>query len=144
MAGRLPDRDLALAGLGTGGALWSAMMMLVIGSLMAVQPTVAHLDGAGRRAEAGAQTRQALYIAVAWAVPFLLVMTNSATLLRLFDVDPQIIPVAEGYLQALAWGVPPICMVFLLRFFSEGSGHTRPTMFYGLMARCSISRSTMC
>lgn len=133
MAGRLPDRDLALAGLGTGGAIWSAMMMLVIGSLLAVQPTVAHLDGAGRRVEAGAQTRQALYLAVAWCIPFALVLFNSGALMRLLDVDPQIIPVAEGYLRALAWGVPAICMVFLLRFFSEGSGHTRPTMLYGLL-----------
>ena len=35
MAGRLPERDLALAGLGTGGAIWSAMLLLVIGSMMA-------------------------------------------------------------------------------------------------------------
>jgi MATE family multidrug resistance protein len=60
-------------------------------------------------------------------------MLYSAALLRAVGVDPQIIPVAEGYLRALAWGAPAICLVFLLRFFSEGSGHTRPTMFYGLL-----------
>ncbi len=133
MAGRLPERDLALAGLGTGGALWSAMLMLVIGALMAIQPTVAHLDGADRREEAGAQTRQALYVAFGLCVPFILVMVLSGRLLSLIGVDPAIIPVAQGYLRAMAWGVPAICLVFLLRFFSEGSGHTRPTMFYGLL-----------
>ena len=133
MAGRLPERDLALAGLGTGGALWSAMLMLVIGSMMAVQPTVAHLDGAGRRIEAGVQTRQGLYLAAGMCMPFALVLISSGRILAAFGVDPQIVPVAEGYLRAMAWGVPAICLVFLLRFFSEGSGHTRPTMFYGLM-----------
>lgn len=133
MAGRLPERDLALAGLGTGGAIWSAMLMLVIGSMMAVQPTVAHLDGAGRRIEAGEQTRQALYVAIGWSIPFMLVMLFSGTLMRAFGIDASIIPVAEGYLRALVWGVPAICLVFLLRFFSEGGGHTRPTMLYGLM-----------
>lgn len=133
MAGRLPERDLALAGLGTGGALWSAMMMLVIGSMMAVQPTVAHLDGAGRRVEAGVQTRQGLYLAAGMCLPFALVLISSGRILAAFGVDPQIVPVAEGYLRAMAWGVPAICLVFLLRFFSEGGGHTRPTMFYGLM-----------
>ena len=133
MAGRLPERDLALAGLGTGGALWSAMLMLVIGSMMAVQPTVAHLDGAGRRIEAGVQTRQGLYLAAGMCLPFALVLISSGRILAAFGVDPQIVPVAEGYLRAMAWGVPAICLVFLLRFFSEGSGHTRPTMFYGLM-----------
>jgi MATE family multidrug resistance protein len=133
MAGRLPDRDLSLAGLGTGGAIWSAMMMLVVGSMMAVQPTVAHLDGANQRKEAGAQTRQAFYLALGWCIPFALVMLYSATLMEALGIDPLIIPVAEGYLRALVWGVPAICMVFLLRFFSEGGGHTRPTMLYGLM-----------
>lgn len=133
MAGRLPDRDLALAGLGTGGAVWSAMMLLIIGTMMAVQPTVAQLDGAGRQRQAGAQTRQALYLALALAVPFVLVLVFSASLMTMIDIDPVIIPVAEGYLGALAWGAPAVCLVFLLRFFSEGSGHTRPTMLYGLM-----------
>ena len=31
-----------------------------------------------------------------------------------------------------AWGAPALCMVFLLRFFSEGTGNTTPTMFYGV------------
>ena len=133
MAGRLPERDLALAGLGTGGALWSAVMMLVIGVMMAVQPTVAHLDGAGEREEAGAQTRQALYIALTAAVPFTLVLVFSGDILLAVGVDPTIVPVAQGYLRAMAWGVPAICLVLLLRFFSEGSGHSKPTMFYGLL-----------
>ena len=133
MAGRLPDRDLALAGLGTGGALWSAAMMLIIGSMMAVQPTVAQLDGAGDKREGGRQTRQAFYLAVAWAVPFVLVLIFSGHLLRAFNIDPEIVPVAEAYLKVLAFGAPALCWVFLLRFFSEGSGHTRPTMLIGIL-----------
>ena len=133
MAGRLPEKDLALAGLGTGGAIWSAMLMFAVGLMMAVQPTVAHLDGAGNRPEGGAQTRQALYVAMGWCIPFALVLIYSASLMRLFGIDPAIIPVAEGYLHALIWGVPAICLVLLLRFFSEGGGHTRPTMLHGLL-----------
>ena len=133
MAGRLPERDLALAGLGTGGAIWSAMLMLVIGSMMAVQPTVAQLDGANQREEAGAQTRQAFYLSIGWCVPFTLVLLYSGQIMAVFGIDPLIIPVAEGYLRALVWGVPAICLIFLFRFFSEGGGHTRPTMLYGLL-----------
>ncbi len=133
MAGRLPEKDIALAGLGTGGSIWSAMMMLVIGSMIAVQPTVAQLDGANRRIEAGAQTRQGLYLAIGWCFPFAAVLLFSGGIMRAIGIDEQIIPVAEDYLKALVWGIPAICLVFLLRFFSEGSGHTRPTMFYGLL-----------
>ncbi len=133
MAGRLPDRQLALAGLGIGGAMWSAFMVFTIGLLMAVQPSVAQLDGAGRHPEAAAVTRQAYWIALLAAVPFWAACYFSTPLLQLAQVNAQIIPVAAGYLRAISWGAPAICFVFLLRFFSEGSGHTKPTMFYGAL-----------
>jgi len=133
MAGRLPERQLALAGLGIGGAMWSALMVFTIGLLMAVQPSVAQLDGAGRHPEAAAVTRQAYWIAALTALPFWAACYFSTPLLQFAGVDAQIIPVAAGYLRAISWGAPAICFVFLLRFFSEGSGHTKPTMFYGVL-----------
>ena len=133
MSGRLPNKEVALAALGIGGAVWSAMLMFVIGSLMIVQPTVAQLDGAGRKKEAAAQTRQALWIAFSLAVPFWFLCYFSEPLLTAFRIDPVIVPVSAGYLRAVSWGAPGICLVFLLRFFSEGTGYTKPTMFYGVI-----------
>jgi MATE family multidrug resistance protein len=132
MSGRLPNREIALAALGIGGAVWSSMLMFVLGTLMVVQPSVAQLDGALKRREAAAQTRQALWIAVALAVPFFLLCYFSEPLLAAFDIDPAIVPTAAAYLRAMSWGAPGLCLVFLLRFFSEGTGHTRPTMLYGV------------
>jgi len=132
MSGRLPQKDIALAALGIGGAVWSALMMFTIGILMAVQPSVAQLDGAGFKLQAGALTRQALWIALIIAVPYWAVCFFSEPLLNLFRIDPVIVPVAAGYLRAISWGAPGICIIFLFRFFSEGAGHTRPTMYYGI------------
>lgn len=132
MAGRLPEREVALAALATGGALWSAGLLAALGVLMAVQPTVAHLDGAGQREEAGAVARQGLWLALALAAPFFLFVFHGAAVLRWLDVDPAIIPVADDYLRALAPGAPLMCFVLAQRFFSEGTGHTRPTMYIGL------------
>mgnify|MGYP001024306576 CR=1 FL=1 len=132
MAGRLPEKEIALAALATGGALWSAGLMVVIGTLMAVQPAVAQLDGAGRQHEAGAVTRQGFWLALALCIPFFSVVYFGAGIMRLLDVDPLIIPTAQGYLKALAFGAPLMCMILLLRFFSEGSGHTKPTMYIGI------------
>jgi len=132
MSGRLPNREIALAALGIGGAVWSSMLMFVLGTLMVVQPSVAQLDGALKRQEAAAQTRQALWIAIALAVPYFLICYFSQPLLTAFDIDPAIVPTAAAYLRAMSWGAPGICLVFLLRFFSEGTGHTRPTMLYGV------------
>ena len=133
MAGRLPNKEVALAGLGIGGAVWSAQLMFVLGLLMAVQPSVAQLDGAGRQAQAGAYTRQAFWVAAALALPFWAFCFYAEPFLAWFRIDPAIVPVAAGYLRALSWGAPGICLTFLLRYFSEGTGHTRPTMIYGVL-----------
>ncbi|NNE06280.1 MAG: MATE family efflux transporter [Xanthomonadales bacterium] len=132
MAGRLADKDVALAALATGGAVWSACLMFTIGTLMAVQPIVAQHDGAGQRLAAGAAARQAFWLALVLALPFTLIMGQGGEVLRLLDVEASIIPVADGYMDALAWGAPGMTLVFLLRFFSEGTGHTKPTMYIGL------------
>ncbi len=132
MAGRLPDKEISLAALGIGGAVWSSMLMFVLGTLMVVQPSVAQLDGADRKLDAASQTRQALWIAVAFSLPFWLLCFFSEPLLTAFLIDPAIVPTAAEYLRAMSWGAPGLCLVFLLRFFSEGTGHTRPTMLYGV------------
>jgi MATE family multidrug resistance protein len=132
MAGRLPDKEISLAALGIGGAVWSSMLMFVLGTLMVVQPSVAQLDGAQMKSEAAAQTRQAFWIAIALGVPFWILCYFSEPLLTAFRIDPLIVPEAAGYLRAVSWGAPALCLVFLLRFFSEGTGNTTPTMFYGV------------
>ena len=133
MSGRLPDKEIALAAIVTGGAIWSAALMFSIGLTMAIQPVVALLDGAGKCAEVGAETRQGLWIALVVAVPFVLLLINGSLVLEGIGVDADIITTAIKYLDALAWGAPAICIMLLLRFFSEGTGHTRPTMYIGLM-----------
>ena len=133
MAGRLPDKEIALAGIATGGAIWSAMLMFILGLLMAVQPVVAQLDGAGNRPEGGAAARQGLWIALAAAIPFVIFLRSGEFMLQLMAVDTDIIPTAVEYMDAVSWGAPAICLLLMLRFFSEGSGHTRPTMYMGLL-----------
>lgn len=133
MAGRLDNGEVALAALGTGGALWSAVLMFVLGTLMAVQPSVAQLDGAGRQIRVGEVTRQALWIAFLLAAVYCILLRSSAPLLNLFSIAEEIVPTAVGYLQALSWGAPAITVVLVLRFFSEGTGNTKPTMYIGIL-----------
>lgn len=133
MAGRLPEREIALAAISTGGAIWSAVLMFVLGLTMSLQPTVAQLDGAGNRPAGGAAARQAFWIALAVAIPYVLILRSGGVVFEWVAVDPSITQTAVVYLQALAWGAPAMCLLLLLRYFSEGSGHTRPTMYMGLL-----------
>jgi MATE family multidrug resistance protein len=132
MAGRLVERDVAMAALATGGAVWSAVLMFVIGIQMALQPIVAQLDGAGKRIEAGAAARQSLWLAIATGIPFFFIMLQGGAILEFLSVEASIVPVANDYLNAISWGAPGMCLVFLLRFFSEGTGFTKPTMYIGI------------
>lgn len=133
MAGRLPDKEIALAGIATGGAIWSAVLMFILGLLMALQPVVAQLDGSGDRPEGGAAVRQGMWIALGSAIPFVLVLLYGGAGLKWMAVDAEIIPTSVEYMRALSFGAPAICLVLMLRFFSEGSGFTKPTMYMGLL-----------
>ena len=133
MAGRLPEKEIALAGIATGGAIWSAMLMFVLGVLMALQPVVAQVDGAGNRSEGGAAARQGMWIALAVSVPFVLFLRSGGPMLQWMAVGADIVPTAIEYMDALSWGAPGVCLLLTLRFFSEGSGYTRPTMYMGLL-----------
>jgi MATE family multidrug resistance protein len=133
MAGRLPDKEIALAGIATGGAIWSAVVMFILGLLMALQPVVAQLDGAGKRSEGGAAGRQGFWIALVVAVPFALILRSGGLWLQWLSVGEDIIPTAVLYMDAISWATPAMCLLLMLRFFSEGSGYTRPTMYMGLL-----------
>lgn len=131
MAGRLGA--LALAALPIGGAIWMTGVMFAIGILLALNPAVAQLDGAGKYRQVGVVTRQAIWIALGLSVLLLLFMRNVEPVVLWLGIDPQIRPVALGYLDAISWGVPAICLQLVLRYFSEGTGHTQPTMYIGFL-----------
>ena len=131
MAGRLGA--LTLAAVSIGGAVWSAALLFSIGVLMAVPPLVSQLVGAGRTGETGALVGQAMYIAAGLALLFLLALLNAEPLLGLVGVEPQIVPLAIGYLHAIAWGIPALCGFLLLRMTSEGLSIARAAMYFGLL-----------
>ena len=116
MAGRLPDKEISLAAIATGGAIWSAVLMFILGVLMALQPVVAQVDGAGNRSEGGAAARQGMWIALGVAFPFVYVLLSGGALLSWMAVDAEIIPTAVKYMSALTWGAPAICLLLMLRF----------------------------
>jgi len=131
MAGRV--NALALAAVAIGGAVWSAALLFTIGVLMAIPPHVAQLAGAGRIREIGPFIQQASYVTAGLALIFLLALLNAEPLLLLVQVDREIVPIAMGYLDAIAWGVPALCGFLMLRMLSEGLSLTRPVMYFGLL-----------
>jgi len=137
MAGRLGQVDLGAIAIGS--SVWAAGLLFVLGVLMSVSPAVSQLDGAGRRRQAGEMTRQALWVALALAVLLALSARNAGWVMRALSVDASVSGMALGYLKAMSWGAPAMTLALVLRFFSEGAGHTRPTMYIGLLGiACNV------
>lgn len=126
MSGRLGAGTLA--GVSVGHALFMMPYLLGLGLLMAVNPLVAHRVGAGERGRIGRVVRQAAWLALGLSVTLLLLLQGNGVLLRTIGIDPSIVPQSSGYVRAIAWGLPGVFAFLVLRFTSEGIGHTTPIL----------------
>lgn len=131
LAGHHGGNTLAAVGIAT--PLWSMVLMVAMGLMLAVPPSVAQLVGAGRRHEVGGLYRQALWLAMATGALLFVGMRFSGQLLTWAGIDATIIAEAVLFLDMLAWGVPAQCLFLVSRGLSEGLGLTRPTLWFSLM-----------
>lgn len=121
-----------LAAVGVGSAVWSVVILVSIGVLMAVPPTVSQLNGARRRAEIGAVFRQALWLALALGLGLIVVVRLGALALAPMGITEEARPEAEAFLRAISWGAPGLALYFCMRNLSEGVAWTLPSMIAGL------------
>ena len=119
-----------LAAIGIGAPAWSVVILLCIGVLMAVPPSVAQLDGAGRRGEIGALFRQALWLALALGLALFFAIRLAPLGLANF-IAPGVMPGVTGFLHGISWGAPALALYFALRYLAEGVAWTVPTMVIG-------------
>ncbi len=123
-----------LGAVAVGVSLWSLAVVCAIRLMLALPPSVSQMVGAGRQGEIGPLFRQALGLAVGVGLLlFFFVHTLAPRLVRLLHVDPLLWPQVTEFLHAVSFGAPAIACYFALRGVSEGLGHTRPTMYFGLL-----------
>jgi MATE family multidrug resistance protein len=132
MAGRLSARDLAAVAVGANifwpvSFAWAAV-------LIAVSPSVSHLYGAGRRKSIGHTVRQGLWLAGLMSAGAFICLRFSYLLLKPAGIPAELIPTTTGFLRAISWGVPGLCIFQVLRSYSEGISLTRPVMYSSVAA----------
>jgi MATE family multidrug resistance protein len=130
MAGRVSPRDLAAVAL--GNSLWVPVYLLMTGILLATTPKVAQRFGGGLHNEIGPLVRQALWLALLVGCGCGLLLWHAQGVLHIMDVEPQLIEPSMGYLRAVACGFPAAALYHVLRCYSDGLGHTRPSMMLGI------------
>jgi MATE family multidrug resistance protein len=132
MAGRLSAIDLAAVGIAS--AIMGTVLMSLISVLLALPPIIAHLYGAGQRAEVGREIHQSVWISMLLALVAILVLRNPEPFIALAQLQPAVETKVRAYLDASAWSVPGI---FALRIFfglSTGIGRPRPVMLFNLLS----------
>lgn len=131
MAGRVSSHDLAAVAL--GNSVWVPMLLLTTGVILATTPNVANRYGAGEHAQIGGLVRQALWMGLGIGVLCAVLMWNAQPILRLLRVEEELIGPSMSYLRAVACGFPPMAVYLVLRCYSDGLGHSRPSMIIGLL-----------
>jgi MATE family multidrug resistance protein len=120
-----------LAAVSVGTALFWLPMMVPMGTLMALPPSVSQLDGAGRRDEIGALFRQSLWLAAGLGVLLFAFLTLAVHALAPMGIAPEIRPGAAAFLHGIRWGVPALTLYYAMRYLSDGLHWTLPTMVLG-------------
>ncbi len=126
IAGRLGPA--ALGGVAVGAAIYSCAMLLTIGTLSALTPTVAQLFGARRLDLIASRVRQAWWLAAGLALIVMIICLNAHHLLDVIGIDEALMPHATGFLSGVAFAGPGLAAFFVLRGFSDGLGRTKPGM----------------
>jgi MATE family multidrug resistance protein len=132
MAGRYSSVDLA--GIALGGSVFWPVMLLVMGLVQAVTPTVAQLNGANRRGEIGEVIRQGLWLAFTGGMIAVVILNTIGPVYLWMDVDPLAVAVSVPYLKMCSFGIPALMCFFCLRFLADGTGYTRPALWISVGA----------
>lgn len=130
IAGRHGTTTLAAVSVGT--ALFWLPMMLPMGTLMALPPSISQLDGAGRRGEIAPLFRQALWLALALGVVLWGLMSLFPLLLPMIGIAEEIRPGAAAFIEGIRWGVPALTLYLSMRYLCDGLHFSLPTMLFGI------------
>lgn len=131
MAGQLGARDLAALSVGVG--YYHLYLLIGLGVLMAVSPSVAHAFGANDTRGVTRYCRQAWWVALALAVMLVTGLRQVDWVLPALGISPEIIPTSVGYVHAMSFGMPALLGFLALRYTSEGMGRTKPIMYFGFL-----------
>jgi len=126
IVGRYGTLDLAAVAVGSG--LYISVVMLLVGVLQAVAPTVAHHVGAGREHEIGPALQQGFWLAAMLALPGVALLAFPGALLELAEVPAEVAARTRDYLLATAAGLPAVLLYRTFYAFNNALGRPRVLM----------------
>lgn len=122
-----------LAAVSTGAAIWSIVVVTVVGTMMAMNTLVAHEVGAGSQHRIPHLVRQGLWKGLGVGLVAAL-FANLATLL--FDhlqLAPEVNQRASLFVHYISFGLPPFACYRALYGYSTSINQTKPVMVIALL-----------
>ena len=131
MAGNLSPEDLAAVAIGS--SFMTPVFVFSMGLLMAMNSIISQNLGSGKILEIGRNFRQAVYLSQIMAWISFFVVRNLEWMMVYLGIEQQVVDLAQGYIEAMSWGLPAITLYMVFRFFNEGISITRPTMYFAFV-----------
>jgi multidrug resistance protein, MATE family len=134
VAGRYAEG--ALAALSVGSAIFISVFVSLNGTLQALLPVWAELQGARRTTEVGASVRQSLYLCGLAIAVGMAVLLYPAPLLRWAEVPLAMRAEVEAYLHVLAFALPPALLFRLFSTLNQSLGKPQLVTWLQLGSLC--------
>ncbi len=123
-----------MAAVAVACSILNPLMLFGVGLLHAMTPLCAQLVGERRTSYLPHFVRQGIWTGCMLALPIMLSLYAISGIMQSFGLEPQLARLAEGYLQAVLWGLPGFYLFIVIRGMLEGFSRTRPAMVVSFFA----------
>jgi MATE family multidrug resistance protein len=124
----------AIGAVGTGSTIFMTLMVLGMGTLLALDTFVAQNFGAGRIGECHRWLFAGLQLGAALSVILVLLTLLVVELLPHAGLHPDVIALLDPYLARLLWSAPPLLAYAVFRRYLQAMNMARPVMIALLSA----------
>ncbi len=132
MAGRVSSTDMAAVAVAS--SIWLPLILTIYGLIMALAAIVSQLAGANKYNEVAKATYQTAWIALSMGLSLIaLFYIFSPSIFSSVSIETDLKVLMFDYLGYIVWGAPGFCLYLVLRNYSEGLSHTKPTMIISII-----------
>jgi len=132
MAGRVSATDMAAVAV--ANSIWLPLILTVYGLIMALSAIVSQLAGAKKYIDIADETYQTGWIALVLGIALIILYYVLAPILFVsMNIEIDLKNLMFDYLAYIVWGAPGYCLYLVLRNYSEGLSHTKPTMLISII-----------
>ncbi|MBA6262299.1 MAG: MATE family efflux transporter [Colwellia sp.] len=132
MAGRVSATDMAAVAVAS--SIWLPLILTIYGLVMALAAIVSQLAGAKKFHYVARATYQTAWIALTLGILLIaLYYVITPLVIEQIPLEAHLKQLMFDYLGYIVWGGPGFCLYLVLRNYSEGLSHTKPTMIISII-----------